>query len=90
MSWRNLKKIEEEVLQEARKEINFLMTRVFQDKEKRGGLDLEATELSIRHLMHQVGGVFLEKLINADKRRSSGIPDSLWLGARGFSSRIIG
>lgn len=42
------------------------MTRVFQDKEKRGGLDLEATELSIRHAMHQVGGVFLEQLINAD------------------------
>lgn len=42
------------------------MTRVFQDKEKRGCLDMEATELSIRHSMHQVGGVFLEKLINAD------------------------
>lgn len=27
---------------------------------------MEATELAIRHSIHQVGGVFLEKLINAD------------------------
>jgi len=29
-------------------------------------MDLEATEMTIRDCMHQVGGVFLEKLINAD------------------------
>lgn len=52
------------------------MGRIFQDKEKWGLLDLEATELSIRHSMHQVGGVFLEKLINADwgEHRGARIP----------------
>ena len=42
------------------------MGHLFQDRERAGHLDLEATELSIRHSMHQVGGVLLEKVLNAD------------------------
>ncbi len=30
-------------------------------------MDMEASELAIRHSMHQLGGVLMEKLINADK-----------------------
>ena len=30
-------------------------------------MDMEASELSIRHSMHQLGGVLMEKLLNADK-----------------------
>jgi len=43
------------------------MTCVFQDREKRGQMDLEAAESAIRHSMHQIGGMFLERLVNADK-----------------------
>ena len=31
-----------------------------------GSLDLEASEMAIRAAMHQLGGVLLEKLLNAD------------------------
>lgn len=34
---------------------------------------MEATELAIRHSMHQVGGVLLEKLINIDAGRYQGV-----------------
>lgn len=42
------------------------MARLFRDPEKIGGLDFEATEMGIRHSVHQIGGLFLEKLLNAD------------------------
>ena len=32
------------------------------------GLDLEASEMAIRESMHQVGGVILEKVVNAEGR----------------------
>lgn len=30
------------------------------------GVDLEASEMAVRHAMHQIGGVLLERVINAD------------------------
>jgi hypothetical protein len=42
------------------------VTRILRDGQKLGHLDLEATEMTIRASMHQVGGVLLEKLLNAD------------------------
>lgn len=42
------------------------MERLFADKKKQGYLDMEAVETAIRHSMHQVGGTFLEKLLNSD------------------------
>ncbi len=42
-----------------------LITRVFKDEEKIGYLDLEAIEGAVRDSMHQVGGVLLEHLLNA-------------------------
>jgi len=42
------------------------MGQVLQDRERLGHLDLEASEMAIRTAMHQMGGVFLEKLLNSD------------------------
>lgn len=36
------------------------------DRQRLGSLDLEASEMAIRAAMHQLGGVLLEKLLNAD------------------------
>ncbi len=36
-------------------------------------MDMESTELAIRHSMHQVGGVLLEKLVNADAGGYQGV-----------------
>ena len=30
-------------------------------------MDMEATEFSLRHSMHQVGGLLMERLLNADE-----------------------
>lgn len=52
-----------------------MIGRLFQDQQRRGHLDFEATEMTLRHSMHRVGGVFLEKLLNAEKdHRGSRIP----------------
>ncbi len=42
------------------------MTRALQDKETRGHLDLEATEMALRTALHELGGRLLEQLLNAD------------------------
>lgn len=47
-------------------EIDRLVARALQDGQRRGPLDLEATELAIRAAMHQVGAGLLAQLINAD------------------------
>jgi hypothetical protein len=39
---------------------------VLQDRQRLGHLDLEASEMTIRAAMHQMGGVLLEKLLNSD------------------------
>ncbi len=49
-----------------RREVERLLYRVFPDQGKKGVLDLEAVEMAVRHSMHQIGGVLLEKLVNAD------------------------
>lgn len=54
------------VCQEAAREVDRLVARVLQDRQRHGQLDLEATETAIRAAMHQVGGVLLERLLNAD------------------------
>ena len=38
----------------------------WKDKSTRGHLDLESTETYIRHCMHQIGSVMLEKILNSD------------------------
>ncbi|SRR5712692_6818511 len=43
-----------------------MVGRLFGDRRRYGHLDLEAGEKSIRASMHQIGGVLLEKLLNAD------------------------
>jgi len=39
---------------------------VLEDGQRRGHLDLEASEMALRASMHQIGGRVLEKLLNAD------------------------
>lgn len=53
-------------MREAEEEIRRLIQRSFGDRGLAGCIDLEALEMAIRHSMHEVGGVLLEKLVNAD------------------------
>jgi hypothetical protein len=43
-----------------------LVTRLLRDGQRQGQVDLEASELAIRAAMHQLGGVLLEQVLNAD------------------------
>jgi hypothetical protein len=43
-----------------------MVRRVFQDIERLGHVDLEASEMAIRASSHQMGGSLLKKLLNAD------------------------
>lgn len=47
-------------------EVNRIVRRVFQDIERLGHVDLEASEMAIRASSHQMGGSLLKKLLNAD------------------------
>ena len=47
--------------------------RLFVTGQPLGRVDLEATEWSLRRAMHQVGGVILEKVVNADGGDYSGV-----------------
>jgi len=47
-------------------EVNRIVGRVFQDIERLGHVDLEASEMAIRASSHQMGGSLLKKLLNAD------------------------
>ena len=47
-------------------EINRIVGRVFQDTQRLGQVDLEASEMAIRASSHQMGGRLLEKLLNWD------------------------
>jgi len=48
------------------------VARALQDGQRLGHLDLKATELAILGAMHQVGGVLLEQLLNADEAAIAG------------------
>jgi len=43
-----------------------LIAQFLREKEKNGHLDFESTELSIRRSIHKLGGILLEKVVNAD------------------------
>jgi hypothetical protein len=47
-------------------EVSQIVRRVFQDMERLGHVDLEASEMAIRASSHQMGGRLLEQLLNAD------------------------
>lgn len=47
-------------------EVNQIVRRVFQDIERLGHVDLEASEMAIRASSHRMGGSLLEKLLNWD------------------------
>jgi hypothetical protein len=49
-------------------------------------MDMEATELSIRRMMHGVGGLLLEKLLNAD----TDVDDVVRPCGDGHSARFMG
>jgi hypothetical protein len=48
------------------KEIAVLLGRLLGTGSGQKPLDLEASEMAVRVSMHQIGGVVLEKVINAD------------------------
>ena len=54
-------------------EVNQIVRRVFQDIERLGHADLEASEMAIRASSHQMGGSLLEKLLNADSGGYRGV-----------------
>lgn len=64
------KKIAAEVRREIEQEIEHLLGRLLRPGQS--GLDLEASEIAVRNAMHQIGGVLLEKVINADGGGYSG------------------
>lgn len=47
-------------------EVDRMVRRVFQDIERLGHVDLEASEMAIRASSHRMGGRLLEQLLNAD------------------------
>jgi hypothetical protein len=48
------------------REIDRLVARVLHEGERRGQVDLEATEMALRSAVHQMGGRVLERLLNTD------------------------
>lgn len=49
------------------KEVQHILGRAVLDRQRKGHVDLEASEMAIRASMQRVGGRLLEKLLNADK-----------------------
>ena len=48
------------------REVEGLISRVLDDGQRRGHLDLEASEMALRAGLHQIGGGVLEQVVNAD------------------------
>ena len=48
------------------REVERLTERFFQDRQRLGRVDLGATEFGVRGMMHKVGGVLMEQLLNSD------------------------
>jgi len=65
-SWNNSKKTAQAFRREADEEVERLIGRILRDRQRVGSLDLEASEMAIRMAMQQLGGVLLQKLLNAD------------------------
>ena len=53
------KKKAETLQQEIRREVEHLLQRIFSQRQKNGGVDLEAVEMVIRSSMHQAGAAVL-------------------------------
>jgi len=60
------KKTAQAIQQEVAREVNRLLSVIFQDRRKAGRLDLEAVEASIRSAMHQAGAAALTQLLQYD------------------------
>lgn len=54
------------------REVEHLTERFFQDRQRLGHVDLGATEFQVRGMMHKVGGVLIEQLLNSDRGGHSG------------------
>lgn len=52
--------------QEIRREVEQLLERIFWQRQKTGGLDLEAVEMAVRSAMHQAGASALSQLLQFD------------------------
>jgi len=60
------KKTAETLQQEIRREVEHLLQRIFYQRQKNGGLDLEPIEMAIRSSMHQAGAAVLSQLLEFD------------------------
>ena len=54
----------ETIRQEIAREVDQLLRVVFQDRRKRGRLDLEATEMAVRSALHRAGAAALSPLLH--------------------------
>ena len=60
------KKTAETIQQEIHREVGQLLRRLFGQREKTEGLDLEAIEMALRSAMHQMGANALSQLLEFD------------------------
>src|SRR5690348_972187 len=61
-----LKKTAETLHQEISRELEHSLQRIFSERQKSGGLDLEAVEMAVRSSMHQAGAAVLDQLLEFD------------------------
>ena len=62
----SLKKNAAAIREETQKEVEKIVDFSIRDRKNRGHLDLESLEVRIRHSMHRVGSIMLERLLNSD------------------------
>src|SRR5436853_7400102 len=60
---RHRKKTAESIQQEVAREVNQLLRVICNDRHQSGRLDLKATEMMVRSVMHQAGASVLTKLL---------------------------
>src|SRR6267142_2362888 len=68
------KKTAAEVHREVAREIDSLLQRIFAERRRTGGLDLEAVEMAIRATMHQAGAAGLTQLLTEEAPAQRHIP----------------
>ena len=68
----------EAIRHEIAREVDQLLRVVFQDRRKRGRLDLEATEMAVRSALHRAGAAALSQLLKfpapSDEQRTVPCP----------------
>lgn len=50
-----------------------MLNRLFRDRMSQDGFDMEASEMAVRHVMHQCGALILDKVLNLENGESVGV-----------------